>query len=141
MHALAARGRLRLYCIAVGETLAAVYYCYAFDGEVAHFQGGFDPQYHNLSPGAALMAYAIEQAIAEGARVFDMLKGEYPHKTIWTNARRRTLGVRAYRPSLRGRLLQLRREVLARAVRRSSGAADRDLGGSARPVGTRSGSP
>ena len=133
MHALAPLGRLRLYCLAVEDTLVAVYYCYAFDGEVAHFQSGFDPRYNNLSPGSALMAYALEQAIAEGARVFDMLKGEYPHKAIWANARRSTVGLRAYRRGLRGSLLQFRREVLGRSRGRAAlGRASAE--GDARPV-------
>ncbi len=123
MHALASRGRLRLHCLAMGDTLVAIYYCHAFGGEVAHFQSGFDPRHHSMSPGSSLMAYAIEQAIGEGARVFDMLKGEYPHKAIWANDRRSTVGLRAYRPSLRGRLLRFRREVLAGMRRRRTAPA------------------
>jgi len=117
MHALAARGRLRLYCLALNGAIVAVYYCYALGGEISHFQVGFDPQYHSLAPGHALAGYAIEQGIAEGARLFGMLKGEYPHKQVWANDRRGTVGLRAYRPGLRGGLLRLRRELVAPALR------------------------
>jgi CelD/BcsL family acetyltransferase involved in cellulose biosynthesis len=123
MHALAARGRLRLHCLAIGDALVAVYYCYAFGGEVSHFQSGFDPGRQNMSPGSAVMAFAIEQAIAEGARVFDMLKGEYPHKAIWANERRSTVGLRAYRTGVRGGLLRLRRRVGARLDRAAAARA------------------
>jgi CelD/BcsL family acetyltransferase involved in cellulose biosynthesis len=118
MHALAARGRLRLYCLALDGALVAVKYAYAFRGEIAHFQSGFDPARQRLSPGVALTAYAVQQAIAEGASLVDMLKGEYPHKAYWANDRRTTAGVRAYRTHVRGRLLRFRREVLA-PVRRA----------------------
>lgn len=114
MRACAERGRLRLYCLELQGAIAAVYYCYAFNGEVAYFQGGFDPRHEKLRPGYTLMAYALEQAIAEGARVFDMLKGEYAHKAIWTSDSRATESLRAYRTSPRGRLLHFRREQLAR---------------------------
>ena len=113
MHACAAKGRLRLYCLEIAGQLAAIYYCYAYDGEVAYFQAGFDPRHEKLRPGYVLMAYALEQAVAEGARRFDMLKGQYAHKATWTSESRSTASLRAYRRGLRGALLQLRREQLA----------------------------
>ncbi len=125
MRALFDRGWLRLYCLEMGGAIIAMHYCYAYRGEVALFQSGFEPRHEKLRPGYVLMGYAIEQAIAEGMHVFDMLKGEYGHKDIWTNDKRPMTTWRSYRGGLLGSILRLRREVLKpirdRGLRRVQG--------------------
>lgn len=41
---------------------------------------GFDPRYASLSPGTVIIAHAIREAIGNGYRVFDFLRGDEPYK-------------------------------------------------------------
>lgn len=113
-----ARGWLRLYCLAIDGAVAAMLYCYRFRGIVFHFQGGFDPAYGKVSPGQVLMGYAIEHAIGEGSRGFDMLRGEYGYKTSWAPQRRLTHYVEAYRRTPGGLAACARHEWLPSLRRR-----------------------
>jgi CelD/BcsL family acetyltransferase involved in cellulose biosynthesis len=110
MHACFAQDRLRLYCLEVEGAIIAMYYCYRFENQVFYFQGGFDPAFERLRPGLCLMGYAIEQSIAEGNKIFDMLRGEYDYKRQWAKETRETYFVSAYASGFKIFLYQLKRE-------------------------------
>lgn len=112
MHELLRRNQLRLYALEGREGMIAMLYCYSLRGEVFYFQGGFDPAYERLRPGLGLTGYAIEEAIREGATVFDMLKGEYEYKDAWANDSRGISRLLAARPTLKGRLFRLKRHEI-----------------------------
>ncbi len=131
MHACATRDWLRLYCLERAGEIIAMYYCYRYRGGVFYFQGGFDPAYEKLRPGLCLMGYAIEQAIAEGNSVFDMLRGEYDYKKQWAKEIRETSYVMAYRRTAPAFVYWLRRSVLPAAKRFTSRALGRGAGRSA----------
>lgn len=115
-------GWLRLHTMRFEGRPVAMIYCYAHRGTVFYFQSGFDPEVSRLAPGHAVMGFAIEQAIAEGASRFDMLRGEYDYKTRWAPERRETLYVRAFRRGLAGALAHLRYVRLPALRRRFPGA-------------------
>jgi CelD/BcsL family acetyltransferase involved in cellulose biosynthesis len=79
---------LRLHGLRLDGELIAVVYCLG-DAAPAHerccyyYIGGFDPRVRALSPGTLLVGYAIERAIAEGARAFDFLRGDEAYKYRW----------------------------------------------------------
>ncbi|MBV9859176.1 MAG: GNAT family N-acetyltransferase [Alphaproteobacteria bacterium] len=76
-------GMLRLYRLRIGGAVVAAYYgLYAKQAAYAYF-GGFDPDYARVSPGAQLVAHAIEEAISEGARAFHFLRGDESYKYAW----------------------------------------------------------
>jgi CelD/BcsL family acetyltransferase involved in cellulose biosynthesis len=81
--ALLAAGLLRLHVLRLDRAIAAVLYCLAHAGRVQYYIGGFDPALAAISPGTLLVAHAIEQARAEGATVFDFLRGREPYKYRW----------------------------------------------------------
>ncbi len=112
MHACQRRGWLRLYCLELRGELVAINYAYAFRDELALFQCGFDPQLEKLRLGYVLVGWSIEQAIAEGLRVFDFLKGEYAYKRIWAPQSRAMGLLHAYRMTPRGLAFGLRRHLL-----------------------------
>jgi CelD/BcsL family acetyltransferase involved in cellulose biosynthesis len=105
------QGWVRLYRLETAGKIVAVFYCYRFRDEVLYFQSGFDPELEKLSLGQVLMGYAIEAAIADGARAFDHLKGEHAYKSSWSNDARKTYNLVACNTSVRGRLALLRRSV------------------------------
>jgi CelD/BcsL family acetyltransferase involved in cellulose biosynthesis len=96
VETLGLTGQLRLYCLEVAERVIAVLYCYRYKNTLCYFQSGFDPSLSDISPGQVLIAYVIENAIAEGCDIFDMLKGDYGHKRHFVKESRLTTAVSAY---------------------------------------------
>lgn len=96
--ALLGRGLLRLHGLRLGEQLIALWYGLAAGGRIYAYQSGFLPAHARDNPGTLIVGHAIEQAIAEGAREFDFLRGAEPYKYDWGAEDRRTVWMR-----LRGR--------------------------------------
>jgi CelD/BcsL family acetyltransferase involved in cellulose biosynthesis len=86
--ALFEEGLARLYVLRVNQKAAAMVYGFADRGRFYSYQGGFDPALARFSPGALILEYAIAQAIGEGARVFDFLRGQERYKYDWGAAER-----------------------------------------------------
>jgi len=82
-RALADCGMLRLYRLSIGDRIAAVYYGFTHRVHSYAYLGGFDPELTRLSPGAQILQYALAEAIAEGAREFQFLRGGESYKYAW----------------------------------------------------------
>jgi CelD/BcsL family acetyltransferase involved in cellulose biosynthesis len=83
-HGFAERGWLRLYTMRVGGRLAAAHYGFLAKGRAYYYLGGFDPALDRLSPGHLVVLHALEEAVREGAREFDFLRGREPYKYAWS---------------------------------------------------------
>lgn len=81
--ALLAAGLLRLYTLAIEGQVVAVQYGFHHGAESHAYLAGFDPAFEFESPGVVLMAFAIEEAMAEGARSFHFLRGREDYKYSW----------------------------------------------------------
>lgn len=79
----AATGALRLHALAIDGEIVAALYGFASPGGVCYHLSGIDPAADHVSPGVLLLRYAIEEAIREGARELDMLRGNEPYKYLW----------------------------------------------------------
>jgi CelD/BcsL family acetyltransferase involved in cellulose biosynthesis len=121
MRQLFAAGVLRLHCLEIGGELSAMLYCFRHRDTVLYLQAGFDPAHSRLSPGLALFSYAIESAIAEGAREFDMLRGEHSYKSHWATGERSTVTSMWTRASVPGLLFDVHRRKLPALKRRLVG--------------------
>jgi CelD/BcsL family acetyltransferase involved in cellulose biosynthesis len=124
------RGWLRLYLLHVGGRPAAAIYGFRYRDRFLHYQGGFDPAHAHLGVGLVSMAFAIREAIAEGAREFDFLHGEEPYKFLWARDVRELMRLELYPPSPAGRL----RFELRRAARGAKSRIKRWLGREPRPA-------
>jgi CelD/BcsL family acetyltransferase involved in cellulose biosynthesis/glycosyltransferase involved in cell wall biosynthesis len=82
-RALAASGRLRGYRLVVGDRVAAVWHGFEDRRRLYYYLGGFDPAFRAASPGAVLLAHAIEEAVRRGVRELDLLRGREPYKYAW----------------------------------------------------------
>ncbi len=100
MHALHARGRLRLYALERDGQAIAMLYGMRLDGTFYYFQSGFDPTFAHFHPGSVLLARIVRAAIDEGCDRFDMLRGDYDHKRRLFHQVRVNAGIRAFRPPL-----------------------------------------
>lgn len=80
---LAAAGLVRLFTLTIEGRVAGAYYGLHHRDRAYAYLGGFDPAFAFESPGTVLMGHAIEAARREGAREFDLLRGQEPYKYEW----------------------------------------------------------
>lgn len=80
---------LRLFRIRVGEEIAAMLYCFQYQGEMMYFQAGFDPKWEKQSVGLVLMAKTIEYSFNHNLRLFDFMRGNEDYKYKWTSTVRK----------------------------------------------------
>ncbi len=80
---LVAAGLARLYALRIGEVIAAAYYGFIHNGSAYGYLTGIDPTFAHESPGTLLLAHAMEEAIREGTREFDFLRGGEAYKYGW----------------------------------------------------------
>jgi CelD/BcsL family acetyltransferase involved in cellulose biosynthesis len=74
---------LRFYLLRIERRVAAALYGFHHAASGYAYLAGFDPAYSFESPSVILLAHAIEQAIAEGAREFHFLRGQEAYKFEW----------------------------------------------------------
>lgn len=101
------RGQLRMYYLKHEGSYVAIYYCYRVGQRVIYYNAGFDESWGKYSVGTLLLAYAIEQSIAEGASEFDFLQGDESYKAHWATHVRNNWRLYAASPHFRGQLAWL----------------------------------
>jgi CelD/BcsL family acetyltransferase involved in cellulose biosynthesis len=77
---------IRAFALLEGERVLGLDLCAASTGGLATWNGGFVPEIKRYSPGTALFAFGIQQAIASGLREFDFMRGPQAYKSNWTNS-------------------------------------------------------
>jgi CelD/BcsL family acetyltransferase involved in cellulose biosynthesis len=98
-----ARGWLKLHRLTTDGNTRAAFYCFQGGARVYYYLSGFDPELFKFSPGNVLMAYSVERAIADGAREFDLLRGDETYKYAWNAEDRKTQRLVLGHGSLRSR--------------------------------------
>jgi CelD/BcsL family acetyltransferase involved in cellulose biosynthesis len=88
------RGWLRLHALLLDDRSIAVIYAFAHRNRAYSYITGFDPDAAYCSPGVLLLHRAVEQAIHDGARELDMLRGEESYKYDWGPERRENARLR-----------------------------------------------
>ena len=74
---------LRMYAIRLEGRIVAVFYGFSLGRTVYYYLSGYDPSMEKLSVGTILVAHAIEQAVRDGAKTFDFLRGAEDYKYAW----------------------------------------------------------
>lgn len=123
---LLAAGRLRLQWLELGGRPSSVTYDLLGDRAVYSYQAGMAPELKGESPGGALLAAALRQAVSEGYESFDLLRGDEAYKTSWQATPRGLETVALAAGHLRGRLRQAACDVVRAAgrIRRSGGRVE-----------------
>jgi CelD/BcsL family acetyltransferase involved in cellulose biosynthesis len=98
------RGWLRLHRMRLDGETKACFYCFGFGGRVFYYLSGFDESVGKFSPGNVMMAFAVEQALREGARSFELLRGDESYKYEWKAIDQTTERLILGHASLRSRL-------------------------------------
>lgn len=78
--ALLARGWLRLWFLEIEGEPVATWYGWNVGGRYAYYLAGFAPRWQERSVGFVLLAQTIRAAIEEGAREYDLLRGDETYK-------------------------------------------------------------
>lgn len=80
---LLSEGRLRLSWLELdGQPVAAEYH-FADNHATYAYQGGVEPEMLGQEPGKLSMIRALQQAIGESHRRFELLRGDEPYKAHW----------------------------------------------------------
>ena len=90
---LLAQGHLRLSWLELGGEPIAAEYHFAGGRTTYVYQGGLDPDRLEEEPGRLSMIRCVQQAIEEGHRKFDLLRGDEPYKPHWRATARETVRV------------------------------------------------
>jgi CelD/BcsL family acetyltransferase involved in cellulose biosynthesis len=80
---LLSHGALRMYALRVADGFIAAFYGFHQAARTYYYLSGFDPRFRQYSPGTILVAHAITEAIREGAKEFDFLRGREDYKYRW----------------------------------------------------------
>lgn len=110
MRAAAARGWARLYLMRVDDQYVAAEYCLSVGHRVCDVQTGSAAGWAHFGVGTLIVAHAIQDAIAEGAREYDLLRGgEYYKQQRWGASLRQDVSVLVWRRRSRVRLFMAAR--------------------------------
>ena len=95
---------LRFFYLKVDGKVVAQQYCFMHADTVYLLQEGFDIDFAKQNVGNVLRAMVFEQLIADRTKTYDFLAGTSRHKQSWSDSVPNDLTVRAFRPTLTGRL-------------------------------------
>ena len=88
---------LRLLIAYDGPTPVAAIYCLFYNQTYYYYQSGRNPEYEKYRVGLVLINKTIQQAISEGAEVFDFLTGSEAYKFRWADRVRVNYSLNYYR--------------------------------------------
>lgn len=112
-------GWLRLYILWLNGKPAASLYGFLYGGKFYFYQSGFDIAFEKYSVGMITMGLAIQSAIKEGAREYDLLHGDESYKSHWSRHNRPIVRLELFPPGIRG-LIYRGSVALARSAQRAA---------------------
>jgi CelD/BcsL family acetyltransferase involved in cellulose biosynthesis len=107
---LAQAGMLRMYTLLAARRPVASVYGVVHGGKFNYYQSGYDPNWASRSVGLVLLARTVQDALAEGLREFDFLRGDEGYKGEWSRGERWTIRFRLWRGA-RGRAARVAQEA------------------------------
>jgi CelD/BcsL family acetyltransferase involved in cellulose biosynthesis len=100
----AERGSLRLSFLALDGRPIAAELGLEEGGVLYALKGGFDPAYGSFGPGQLLTHESLARSFAAGLDSYEFLGRDEGYKLAWTSATRERVRLRAFRPTLGGRM-------------------------------------
>jgi len=77
---MAELGQLRLYFLEMNGAAVATSLCFDYGGSRLLYNSGYDPEHSYYSVGLILIAMCLKDAIEQGLKYFDFLRGPEPYK-------------------------------------------------------------
>lgn len=93
-----------------GKCIAALYALSA-GRKIFFYQSGINPDYSRFSVGSIMIAFAIEDAISNGCREFDFLRGDEAYKFQWTKSTRQMQSIHVFDGRGKSRIAFARRTL------------------------------
>ncbi|MBX3413304.1 MAG: GNAT family N-acetyltransferase [Pirellulales bacterium] len=93
-HRMLALGKLRLHWLEMEGRPIAVELHLVGNRVLYAYQGAIDPDALDAEPGRLITIATLRQAIADGYRAFDFLRGDEPYKLHWRAMPRETVDIR-----------------------------------------------
>ena len=102
------KGWLRLHFLRLNGDAIAGIYGFSYGGRYSFYLPGFDPtSVPEASPGILLLFECVTEAIRDGCREFDFLRGAAGYKMVWADGVRRSLTLSLYNRSARAAAFSL----------------------------------
>jgi CelD/BcsL family acetyltransferase involved in cellulose biosynthesis len=76
-------GLLRLHVLRLDQRIVAAHYVLCAKRRACLYLSSFDPELGTVSPGTLILGHSIRQAMREGAREVDFLRGQERYKYFW----------------------------------------------------------
>jgi CelD/BcsL family acetyltransferase involved in cellulose biosynthesis len=96
------KGWVRLDFLILDWEKVAGIYGYVYNGVYYFYLPGLKPQiFPETSPGILLLYQSVRQAIGEGCKTFDLLRGPADYKMAWANGLRRSVTLMHYNNTVR----------------------------------------
>ena len=95
------KGWLSIPYLTNEKDIFAIYYNFQYQNKIYAYQSGIDPAWESFSPGTTALALTIQEAISQGFREFDFLRGEAQYKYKWTEKERQNLRVLVWNKNFR----------------------------------------
>jgi CelD/BcsL family acetyltransferase involved in cellulose biosynthesis len=111
-------GQLRLTFLRVGGKRISFNYLLQNRQKMYAVKIGYDPQYHNYSPGHMLLNLILKDACSRGIEEYDLLGGDDDWKFDWTSAKRAHRWLFLFKDRIRPRALHFLKFGIAPLVKR-----------------------
>jgi len=99
------KGWFHLAFLKIGDQEVAAEYTFKYLDTLYSYQCGFDAAYGKNNVFKVLRSYVIENAIQQGIKEFDLLRGEEPYKYDWGAITREKKMIRCFSSTSYGRIL------------------------------------
>jgi CelD/BcsL family acetyltransferase involved in cellulose biosynthesis len=106
------RGSLRLIQLRLDGRTIAFELDILGGGGLHSLKAGFDPEHAKMSPGHLVALAAVEEAIACGARSYELLGDAEPYKLRWADTCHEMRSIEASAPTARGRAEHFKMRVV-----------------------------
>lgn len=90
-HCFFEKGWLKLNFLKINDKPVAVLFDFVYSGKEYYFQSGFNPKWSKFSVGTVLIGLCIKDAISNGLKEFDFLRGRELYKYNWADKERKTM--------------------------------------------------
>ncbi len=121
----AERHTLRLVFLRVDGHAIAFHLAIEDAGTYFPLKGGYDPAFHEYSPGNLIIDATLERAFRAGSRTYEFLGGEADYKWRWANGASDRIVLQAFPPTPTGHLTRAAftygRPLLTRVLTSASG--------------------
>jgi CelD/BcsL family acetyltransferase involved in cellulose biosynthesis len=100
---LANEGWLGIYFLMADDEPISGQYNFIYEQKMYHYLAGWIPNYSSYSVGSLTIMLMLKRCIENGLTEYDMMRGDYTHKAMWTSKSRKNFEIRLVRKKMKSR--------------------------------------